>query len=199
MELNNKITLLLWAFCFAALSGCAPTVAVDTDYDPAANFSEFRTFGFYQENPAAEQDLAAGSFNTELDQYLKTAIRATLTKQGLSYEATNPDLKVSYDVAVDTEVAVNTNYVYPPGFGYGYSYWYGYRYDYGFAGYPATYKTINQYKEGTVVVDIINAETNNVVWRGVGEGVVDMTAGISQERINTIVTDILEEYPPKSN
>ncbi|MFD3003406.1 DUF4136 domain-containing protein [Pontibacter toksunensis] len=196
---KNIIQLLICAFCFAAFAGCAPTVSVTTDYDRSANFRQFQTFGFFQENPEAEQDINTGTFNSDLDRYLKAAIRQTLTKQGLRYEASNPDLKVAYDVSVQTETEVNTNYAFAPGFGYGYSYWYGYRYNYGFNTFPATYRTINQYKEGTVVIDLINTETNELVWRGVGEGAVDMTAGISQERINTIVTDILKEYPPRSN
>ncbi|PRY14766.1 uncharacterized protein DUF4136 [Pontibacter ummariensis] len=195
---KNKITVLLSAFCFMLLTGCAVTETVN--YDPTANFSEFQTFGFYQENPAAEQDIAAGNYNTLLDQYLKSAIRQTLSAQeGLTYDATNPDLKVAYDVSVDTETNVNTNYAFAPGFGYGYSYWYGYRYNYGFNNFPTAYRTINQYKEGTVVVDLVNAETNELVWRGVGEAVVDMTGNISQETINQIISEVLEEYPPKNN
>lgn len=196
---KSKITLLTWVFCLTLFAGCAPTVSVSTDYDPSANFMQFQTFGFYQENPAAEQAINTGNFSTDLDRYLKNAIRQTLAKQGLRYDATRPDLKVAYDVSVNTETEVNTNYAYPTGFGYGYSYWYGYRYNYGFNRFPATYRTINQYKEGTVIVDLISSDTNELVWRGVGEGAVDMTGGISQERINTIVTDILKEYPPRAN
>ncbi len=188
--------LLLLGLCLLLMAGCAPTVSVTTDYDRSANFSQFQTFGFYQESTMEPRD-ASVNFDPALDEYLRNAIRQTLTQQGLRSESTNPDLKVAYDVAVDTEVAVNTNYVYPNGFGYGYGYWYGYRYDYGINRFPATYRTINQYKEGTVVVDLIDPDTNELVWRGVGEGAVDMTGGISQERINTIVSEILEKYPPR--
>lgn len=181
-----------------ALTSCAPSVQVATDYDQSANFSKYQTFSFYQERPMEPRD-ASVNFNESLDNYLRSAIRQSLTKQGLSYSTSNPDLKVAYDVAVDTDIAVNKNYVYPTGFGYGYSYWYGYRYDYGFGAFPATYKTINQYKSGTVIVDLVNASTNELVWRGVGEAAVDMSGGIDQERINEIVSEILAKYPPTAN
>lgn len=189
--------MLLSIATFLALAGCT-TVQVTTDYSRNTDFSKFQTFSLYQERPAQPRD-ASVNFNQSLDNYLRSAIRQTLSSKGLRFDSSNPDLKVAYDVAVNTEVAVNTNYTYPPGFGYGYSYWYGYRYDYGFNNFPATYKTINQYKEGTVVVDLINPDTNELVWRGVGEAAVDMTGGIDQEKINKIVSEILKEYPPKTN
>ncbi|MFD2514765.1 DUF4136 domain-containing protein [Pontibacter locisalis] len=192
---TNKCKLLLWALALLILAGCAPTVSVTTDYDRSANFSQYQTFGFYQERPMEPRD-ASVNFNESLDMYLRNAIRETLNNQGLRFESTDPDLKVAYDVAVDTEIEVNTNYAFAPGFGYGYSYWYGYRYNYGFTNFPTTYKTINQYKEGTVVVDLINPDTNELVWRGIGEAAVDMSGGIDQERINTIISEILQKYPP---
>ncbi|WP_439880567.1 DUF4136 domain-containing protein [Pontibacter sp. MBLB2868] len=194
-QITKSTQLFLLGLCFLLVASCAPTVDVNTDYAQSTDFSQYKTFNFYQEQPTESRE-TSGNYNTMLDQYLKTAIRQSLGNQGLSYDATNPDLKVAYDVTVDTEMAVNTNYVYPPGFGYGYSYWYGYRYNYGFNRFPATYKTINKYKEGTVVVDLVDADTNELVWRGVGEAAVDMAGGISQERINTIVKDILNDYPP---
>ena len=195
-QATQRMQLLLLGLCFLLLSGCASTVDVTTDYDRTANFSQYQTFSFYQDRPTQPRD-ASGDFDTSMDLYLRNAIRQSLSNQGLRYDTSDPDLKVAYDVAVDTEVAVNTNYTYPPGFGYGYSYWYGYRYNYGFSRFPTTYKTINQYREGTVVVDLINPDTNELVWRGIGEAAVDMRGDIDQERINTIVMDILEEYPPK--
>ncbi|WP_025608877.1 DUF4136 domain-containing protein [Pontibacter actiniarum] len=186
---------LLLGLCFLLLAGCAPSVQVATDYDRSANFGQFQTFSFFQDRPSEPRD-AAVNFDTSLDLYLRNAIRQSLGNQGLRFDTTNPDLKVAYDVTVNTETEVNTNYAYAPGFGYGYSYWYGYRYNYGFNRFPTTYRTVNQYKEGTVVVDLINPDTNELVWRGVGEAAVDMSGGIEQEKINTIVSNILQKYPP---
>lgn len=194
----NNMKLLLLGLCFLLITGCAPTVEVATDYDRSANFSQYQTFSFYQDRPTQPRD-ASGNYNTSLDLYLRNAIRQSLTNQGLRFDTSDPDLKVAYDISVNTETEVNTNYAYAPGFGYGYSYWYGYRYNYGFNRFPTTYKTINQYREGTVVVDLINPDTNELVWRGIGEAAVDMRGDIDQERINKIVTEILQKYPPTRN
>lgn len=197
-QTKKGMQLLLLGLCLLLISSCAPAVDVTTDYDRSTNFSRYQTFSFYQDRPAQPRD-AATNFNTSLDLYLRNAIRQSLANQGLRYDSSNPDLKVAYDVSVNVDTEVNTNYAYPPGFGYGYSYWYGYRYNYGFNRFPTTYRTINQYREGTVVVDLINPETNELVWRGIGEAAVDMRGKIEQERINTIVTNILQKYPPNGN
>ena len=194
-QMTRNIQLTLLGLCLLLISGCASTVDVTTDYDQSANFSQYRTFSFYQDRPSQPRD-AATNFDTSLDLYLRNAVRQSLTNQGLRYDTSSPDLKVAYDVAVSTETEVNTNYAYPPGFGYGYSYWYGYRYNYGFSRFATPYRTINQYREGTVVVDLVDPDTNELVWRGIGEAAVDMRGNIEQERINTIVSDILNNYPP---
>lgn len=195
MRTKNTGLPIALSMLFLALAGCAPTVTVTTDYDRSADLTKYTSYGFYEETPSSQRH--TGNLSTSLDTYMRSAIRTTMNDQGLQYSATGPDLKVAYDVSVDKELYVNTNYVYPPGFGYGYGYWYGYRYNYGFNRFPATYKTIDQYKEGTVVIDLIEAGSNELVWRGVGEAAVDMTGDISQDRINTIVNDVLEEFPPK--
>lgn len=189
---------LLFALCALLISSCASTVDVTTDYDRSTNFSQYRTFSYFQDRPEQPRD-AAVNFDSSLDLYLRNAIRQSLENQGLRYNSSNPDLKVAYDVAVSVDTEVNTNYTYAPGFGYSYGYWYGYRYNYGFGRFPTPYRTINQYREGTVVVDLIDPDTNELVWRGIGEAAVDMRGKIEQERINTIVTNILQKYPPNSS
>ncbi|MDX5442787.1 MAG: DUF4136 domain-containing protein, partial [Hymenobacteraceae bacterium] len=142
-------------FSLVTLAGCTRSVNVTTDYDRTANFSKYQTYSFFQENPTANQDVSTAKLDPSLDLYIKSAIRQNMQRRGLRYTQTNPDVKVAYDVAVSTEYSVNTTNVYPAGFGYGYSYWYGYRYNYGFNRFPVSYRTINQYKEGTVVIDIV--------------------------------------------
>lgn len=194
----KKMQLLLLGVYFLLISGCAPSVEVTTDYDQSTNFNQYQTFSFYQDQPAAPRE-ASASLHTSLDLYLRNAIRQTLTKQGLRFDTASPDLKVAYDVAVNTETEANQEQSDAPGFGHGYSYWYGYHYDYGFNRFPVTYRKISQYKEGTVMVDLIDPDTNELVWRGIGEAAIDMKGGIDQERIDKIVSNILKEYPPSNN
>jgi hypothetical protein len=53
---------------------------------------------------------------------------------------------------------------------------------------------VRWYKEGTLVIDLIDRKTEHLVWRGVGTGAVrDMKPG---DDLSGAVGQILEEFPP---
>jgi hypothetical protein len=53
---------------------------------------------------------------------------------------------------------------------------------------------------GTLVIDILDAGTRNLIWRGSAEGAVLRYPGepVSQEELDDIATRILREFPPGS-
>ena len=178
------------------LTGCSPVVSVSTDYDRTAPFSQYRTWNWYQAAPTASRDADKfGNYDTFLDKRIKGAILSQMSAKGFNQSSTNPDILVAYDVSIERRQEVEPGFTYAPGFGWGYGYWYGYRYDYGFRRFP-NYTMVQEYNEGTVVIDIVNAKDNQLIWRGWGQARVG-TAGISESEINRIVREILEKYPPK--
>ena len=77
------------------------------------------------------------------------------------------------------------------GYGYGpYRGWYG-------GGGVNTY----QYQQGTLIIDFVDAESKQLVWRGTAEGVVGegkTDPEKAQKKIDEIVGKMLKDYPPKS-
>jgi hypothetical protein len=71
---------------------------------------------------------------------------------------------------------------------------YGYRYWPGTATREAYIQT-KAYQEGSLIIDIIDKEENQLVWRGSAEGVLN-EGDDADELINTLVKEILEEFPP---
>ena len=73
-------------------------------------------------------------------------------------------------------------------YGYGYGYGYGYRY----GGY------VDEYLEGTLVIDIIDPVANEVIWRGWASDAMDADPDPSRVRkyVNEAVTEILARFPP---
>ncbi len=180
------------------LTACATTqrVTVATDYDKATDFTKYRTYDWYQEQPAGQRD-GAQTYDSFADRRLRDALTTALTTKGLTRSTTRPDIKVAYDIKVKTEARADPYATtYAPGFGYGYSYWYGYRYNYGFNRFAPNYFNTVEYRVGTVIVDFVDAKENELLWRGVGESVVDPGA-VSEEAIREIVAGILAKYPPK--
>ena len=188
----KKITLLTLIFGLF-LMGCAKMpVDVSTDFDKSANFSRYTTFKWYQDTPSARRD-STRTYDTFLDRRMRSAVESNLTTKGMRLVATNPDLLVAYDVKVVTRQEVRPDYTYAPGY-YGYGWWYGYRYNYGYSRFAAP-MYIDQYQDGTVIIDLIDAKDNELVWRGWGRMEVG-SANVSETEINRIVGKILSEYPP---
>jgi len=179
--ITTKISLsftVLFAITALFLAGCS-TISVNQDYDPAYDFSKLKTFGFI---PITEE---AG-----IDQLNATrlgdAIKANLTAKAYTLSE-NADFGIALFFTKDTKTSIQST-------GYGYGYGYGYR-GYGGMG-GSTYVT--QYEEGTLVIDFVDMAKQELVWRGVGTGILDETPSVEErtEKINNAVTQILEQFPP---
>jgi hypothetical protein len=57
---------------------------------------------------------------------------------------------------------------------------------------------VYQYKVGTLVIDVINAKQQRLVWRGAGERTLEQNLSPAEREtlINTVVNDILGRFPP---
>ncbi len=192
--MKNLLNLFLVLIIF--LSGCAVTAPVDvsTDFDRNVNFTQYRTFKWFQDKPEAGRD-SAYKYNTFLDQRIRRAVEAQLTQKGMTKVEGNADILVAYDVKVITRQQARPDYAAGPGLGYGYGYWYGYRYNYGYNRFGTRPMVIEQYKDGTIIIDLVDPKENQLLWRGWGQMEVDQ-ANISEEEVMKIVTNILAKYPP---
>jgi hypothetical protein len=189
-------TLLSLFLLAGLLWGCATSVDVSTDYDRGANFSHYTTFKWYQETPMARRD-STRSYDTFLDKRIKAAVEGNLTRKGFRRVDVNPDVLVAYDVKVVTKQEIRPDYAYAPGWYGGYGYWYGYRYNYGYSRFAAP-MYIDQYQDGTIIIDLIDGKDNELIWRGWGQMEVG-SANVTEAEVNRIIGHILEKYPPGSD
>ena len=82
------------------------------------------------------------------------------------------------------------------GYGWGWNRW-------GWAGNPWYWNNqnvrVDQYTEGTLFIDFIDKDGNELVWQGIGSGAMKMkSAEKKEERIKEFVKEILSDYPPGS-
>lgn len=175
------------------LSGCSrfPMADVQAIYDSSRNYGTYRTFGWYKaEVPTPVPGNAGPEFSTLVDERVKTAIASELVKQGMNPAAENPDLLVAYDIAVDTTQLVRQDTGLPAGYGY----WYGYRYRYNHTAVP-DWRDVQDYPVGTLLIDLIDPNTNELVWRGwVASNLTP--AALDEGNINVVVASIMAQFPP---
>ena len=173
-----KICKLFILLCIGILTSCS-SIKVVSDYDTKVDFSTYKTFAFYKKGI----DKASVS---DLDKKrIMRAIENELNKKGL-VKSTNPDILVSIFTKSREKVNVtDNNFGY--GFGWGYNPWF----------FGSTNLNINQYTEGTLFIDFIDKNKNELVWQGIGSGAMKMTnIDKKEERINEFVNKIILAYPP---
>jgi hypothetical protein len=64
---------------------------------------------------------------------------------------------------------------------------------------PQTKTYVNEWEEGTLIIDIIDPRKNELMWRGTGTALIDenVSAEEDQEGLNDAVAKILKAFPPQ--
>lgn len=175
-----------------SLAGCM-TISTSTDYDPSANFSGLKTYDWagpqpITGNPRLDSDI--------LHARIRTAVERELAAKGFEKAAGGaPDFKVAYHVGLEEKLDV-TSFTY-----YDYGYPSYYRGGFGFgpsAAWPQTETHVYQYEEGTLLLDVVNPETKELMWRGTAKAEVDpgQSPEKKEARINKAVQKLLAQFPP---
>jgi hypothetical protein len=173
-----KIYKLFILLCIGILTSCS-SVKVVSDYDTKVDFSTYKTFAFYKKGI----DKASVS---DLDKKrIMRAIENELIEKGFT-KSENPDLLISIFTKSREQVNVTDNNL-GYGFGWGYNPWF----------FGSTNLNINQYTEGTLFIDFIDKNKNELIWQGIGSGAMKLSnIDKKEERINEFVNKIILAYPP---
>jgi uncharacterized protein DUF4136 len=163
----------------------AQSLTLTNDYSPNHDFSRLKTYSFKDvqrtDNPFVDERIAA-------------AVAAQLGARGLTRDDRDPDVWVVVRQTFDTKPKY-TIYGSPWGYGYGWGYpgFYGYDWNPWYTTVEVKYVTV-----GTLTVDLKDAASDRLVWRGTSVKTVHPTAKPSkvEKRINRRVSKMFENYPP---
>lgn len=188
MNIKRKNLRIIPMLLLGLIYSCSPTVKVTTDYDHAANFSEYRTFAFY--------DLKAqeGQINQLNVDRITKAIRSELVSKGFVETTNNPDLKVNAVTILKNKTSVSANTDF---YGYGgmyrpYGYWGGG----GMMGNANTTVNTYDYVDGSLIIDIVSSKTQKLVWQGIGNAQIDSKPSDPEEFVASSIKKILAGFPP---
>jgi len=202
--MKRAIYLGLIALILSGLSACN-TYNYYTAGLNKTNMSGYHSFAWM---PVAKGDRAV-RVNDAADASIKDAATSALQGKGLALKLQRPDLLVSYTTTVGKGTRTNYYSAYPGyyggwgwggGFGWGWGGGWGgwYRPYYAFGGPCAysgglTYAEQEHYKEGTLIIDLIDRRTRKVVWRGFGVGEVHRDPKKNVDDIPKVVSGILDQ------
>jgi Domain of unknown function (DUF4136) len=165
---------------FMALLGSAFAQKVQTDFDHQANFSQYKTYSWQEIKPA----------NSLWDARIKNAVDAQLTAKGWTQVLSGGDVAV---VAIKTSKTQRTLETFYDGFGGGW----GWR-RFGGGGFGDATTTEQDYKEGTLVVDLYDAKTKQLIWRSSAEDTLSSKPENNEKNLDKGVAKMFKAFPPES-
>lgn len=170
----------------ALLAGCASGPEINADFDKAADFGKYRSYGF-----VAQAGTDTGDVRSLATQMLQNAASREMESRGYAKDE-NPDLVINFKGKLEEKTDIESTPAPFYGPGWGYRGWYGAPW----GGYGATEVTTRHYKIGTLVMDIVDREQRQVVYQGSVEGVVSKEMLRNREAaINAAVAHIFSKYP----
>ncbi|WP_433970346.1 DUF4136 domain-containing protein [Tunturiibacter gelidiferens] len=145
MKMQTKVAPFLANASFAQ--------QVNTDYDRAANFSQYKTYSW--EKVQTPDPLSVDR--------IKAAVDAALAAKGWTQVESSGDISI---------IAIEIN---------------------------RDHQTLNTYTVGTLVVDLFDAKTKNLVWRGVSSGMLSDKSDKNIENLNRGVQKMFQHFPALKN
>jgi hypothetical protein len=151
-------------------TACGPTISTSTDWDESFGFSDLNTYAWALQTRGADtSDPDAVRVQRGTDRVLQG--------RGFRMDENDPSFLVAYQLgSEDRQRFVPYNQALLPG--------------------RSTAKV--EYTANTIIIEVIDPERNEVVWRGFGETTPDSNATVEQQSdlIRRVVEKILRDFPP---
>ena len=176
MKMRKKTIMLIGLALF--LANAAFAQQVKTDYDRAANFSQYKTYSW--EKVQTPDPLWVDR--------IKAAVNAALATKGWTQVGSGGDISI---IAMEINRNHQTLNTYYDDFGGGWR-WRG------FGGFGESTTTSETYTVGTLVVDLFDAKTKMLVWRGVSSDMLSDKSDKNIKNLNKGVEKMFQHFPPNA-
>ena len=157
-------------FLGLALCGAAAGAAeIKVNYDRQADFTRFKNWRWRKGTPAPDP---------VADKQLRDAIESRLAARGLSRVESRGDLEVVYHAAAENKIGVEKLGYKQPDF-------------------EAQATRIRYLSVGTLVLDMIDASSGKVVWRGEAQDATTPAPRAIERMIDEGIAQLLQDFPPE--
>ena len=182
MKLQRVVFVLMGVMLLFASTSSAQQVK--TDYDRNANFGQYKTYSWEQVKTKDALDVDR----------VKSAVNAALAAKGWSQVDSGGDVSIIAIETTQNQQSLNTFY---DGFGGGW----GYRRfgGGGFGGPGEATTTTETYKVGTLVVDLYDAKTKQLLWRGSSSDTLSNNSNKNIKNLDKGVQKMFKKFPPGSS
>ncbi len=179
-----KFNLLVTMCCLLVLPSSAQ---VKSDYDKDADFSKYQTYSF-----AGWQDDSDKQINEFDKKRILDALKSEFDKRGMMLKEGDADAKIVLYLVLDNKTSTTAYTDYMGGMGYG-PRW-GWGMGAGMGSSTTTYSQ-NDYTEGTMVIDMYDADSNKLVWQGVMTKAIQENPKKREKTIPKSAKKLMKQFP----
>ena len=190
-----RIARFVPAAAVVALAACASAVQVRTALSPDASLTGLRTFRVEQTPKPKIANAQSNSdpmlVNSISNRALRSDLQQGFEKLGYAVNDSTPDFCVAYYASTNQQLDIT-------GWDYGYPFrprrwagWGFYQPRFGAAFDPM----VTQYTQGTLIVDVFDPKTKDLLWRGQGVAAVSDNQEQYVQELQTTVGAILAKFP----
>jgi hypothetical protein len=183
MKATTRVTI--YGAFLIVLLGSAFGQQVQTDFDHQANFSQYKTYSWQEIKPA----------NSLWDARIKNAVDAQLSAKNWAQLNSGGDVAIVAIKTTQTQRTLHTFYDNYGDFGGGWG-WRGFGGG-GFGGFGESDTTEQDYKDGTLVIDMFDAKTKQLIWRGSAEEMLSNKAEKNEKNLEKGVAKMFKGFPER--
>lgn len=176
-------------FCTTALAliflsvACSPFTKIYAEEEPGANLYQYYSYKWLPNNGILPGDPAQYRVSEQVERNIRDAVDAQMALRGYRLCDAGPDLLLHYHVVVQNRVYYQTEWECKD------------EHEARSRTHCRRVKPV-YYREGTLMVDFMDAETGRQVWRGVAVGTIDQfNPDQLKKRIDDAVRQIFKKYP----
>lgn len=160
---------LLLMFAVAAFA------KITIDYDHAADFSKYHSFSWIKE---------PNTKNPLMKQRIIGFINIQIANKDFRMVPTGGDLGIAAHAATHEEKTLETFYTGLPGWR-----WHG--------GWGGEWTTVETFEVGTLVIDLFDNNTHQVIWRGVASDTITDNPEKNTRELQKVIAEMFKQFPPK--
>jgi hypothetical protein len=164
------------------ISSCKPSLKVTSEYDKTVDFKRFKTFVLTN-----SESLTKAMSQLNHDRVLN-AVRSEMKKKGYKEDSVVADILINVNAVFNVLASASGNNYYEYGSVYR-------PYTWG-PGISYTNYDVRHYKDGSLIIDIVDASAKKLLWQGTGSREVDTPLKHPDKEIPKAVTAIMAGFPP---
>jgi Domain of unknown function (DUF4136) len=171
MKVQKRFAVVMAGLLLTAVTAWA---GINTDYDHNVNFAQYKTYSWGKIQTA----------NDLWDERVKSAVASQLAAKGWTEVPSGGDVVLAARDAIHNQQELNTFY---DGFG-------GRR---GFGGMGMSTTTVDTYKVGTLLVEMFDGHSKNLIWRASATNTLSSNADKNIKSLDKNVQKMFEHFPPQ--